>query len=124
MKTKVSLVTFFILTTVLLSTGCKKNKFPKVLHGTWTSGLVAVSGIGYFDGNSVHVYNDDDTYRSDLEFTDPSTNCKVVLYYIGTYSGEDGKIELTPNGGQVEEKLVYVIARHLISHYMFLPLQN
>ncbi|MFT5822432.1 MAG: hypothetical protein ACI8ZM_003688 [Crocinitomix sp.] len=104
MKVKFTLVTL-ILSVCFVVTSCKKNKYPKVLHRTWTSDLVAVSRFGHFGGESVHVYNEDNTYSSESNFTDPSTNCHAVFNYVGTYSGVDGTLNFTPTGGEVEISL-------------------
>lgn len=72
------------------------------LAGTWTSDKVAVSGHGVFDGTSSITYNDDGTYSSNAEFTNPETGCVAKLTHTGTYSSDDTSIEVEATGGDVE----------------------
>ncbi|MGB1252198.1 MAG: hypothetical protein ACPG8W_16380 [Candidatus Promineifilaceae bacterium] len=82
--------------------GCNQTDPVDDLYGYWSSDTVAVTGIGLFDGLSTHEYNEDGTYRWDVEFTDPGSGCHVVLYYVGTFAGDETMLQITPTGGEVE----------------------
>ena len=60
-----------------------------------------VSGYGYFDGTATHIYNEDNSYKAEIDFVDPSSNCRAVIDYTGTYSGGEGSLVATPDGGSV-----------------------
>lgn len=78
-----------------------EEKFPDDLFGVWVSNVVPVSGYGYFDGIATHTYNEDGTYTAEIDFVDPSSNCRAVIDYTGTFTGQVGSFDATPDGGSV-----------------------
>ncbi len=72
------------------------------LYGTWRSDVVAVSDYGHFDGISTHKYGEDGSYRWEVDFTDPNSGCRIILYYTGTFTGDETTLQYTATEGEVE----------------------
>ena len=104
MKTQLIKYCFFIAITPLLFAACDDDEVTDPLlelYGTWVTNEVSVSGYGIFDGTVTIKFNEDKSYRNDVDWKDEGSACEVVLHYLGNFSGDETTLTITPTSGEV-----------------------
>ncbi|MDG0870871.1 hypothetical protein GKO47_13640 [SAR202 cluster bacterium JH639] len=104
-KSVVRVLLVGLVAAVIVGCDSKDDDPLSDLYGTWDSDVVTFSGVGQFPGSSTHEWNEDGTYRWEIDFTSEDSGCRVQLHWVGKFSGDESTLSFTPEGGEVEVSL-------------------